>query len=196
LIELIHPDILSKSICVIQIIYKFLLETILSLSYEKCLESWGSILFTTEKYDLSKHNDIVNDLSLNNLPLPIETIFPNIKQFIVIKDINGYIAYYKKNENYNRVRKMRIPRNKYIPNLPTFKDWESPSYDDDSTSPSYISPPYIHPSPTNISPPYIPPSPTNTSLQHNDTLSPPYIPPSPTNTSSQGDVPCSLLIVR
>ena len=48
-IELIHPDILSKSICVIQIIYKFLLETILSLSYEKCLESWGSVLFTTEK---------------------------------------------------------------------------------------------------------------------------------------------------
>ena len=55
-IELIHPDILKRSICVIQIIYKFLLETILSLSYEKRLKSWDSILFTTEKYDLTNSN--------------------------------------------------------------------------------------------------------------------------------------------
>ena len=99
-IELIHPDILRRSICVIQIIYKFLLETILSLSYEKRLQSWDSILFTTEKYDLTNSNNNVNGLTLNNLlsdlPFKNETIYPNIKQFLVIKDINGNIAYYKK----------------------------------------------------------------------------------------------------
>jgi hypothetical protein len=198
-IELIHPDILSKTICVIQIIYKFLLETILSLSYEKCLESWDSILFTTEKYDLSKSYNI-DGLSLNNLPLKNTTFFTNIKQFKVVKDTNGNIAYYKKNENYNRVKKTRIPRNKYIPNLPTFKDWESPPYDD-SISPPYTphnevpSPPYIPPSPVNTSPynevpspPYIPPSPVNTS-PYNEVPSPPYIPPSPVNTSPYNEVP-------
>ena len=99
-IELIHPDILRRSICVIQIIYKFLLETILSLSYEKRLQSWDSILFTTEKYDLTNSNNNVNGLTLNNLlsdlPFKNETIYPNIKQFLVIKDTNGNIAYYKK----------------------------------------------------------------------------------------------------
>ena len=159
--KLIHPDILSKSICVIQIIYKFLLDTILSLSYEKCLESWDSILFTTEKYDLTKPYD-VNGLSQNNLPLKNKTIFPNIKQFIVFKDTNGNIAYHKQNENSKRVKKIHIPRNKYIPNLPTFNDWESPSYDDPS-------------SPVDTSP-------------HNDVISPPYIPSSSTNTSPDNDV--------
>ena len=179
-IELIHPDILSKSICVIQIIYKFLLETILSLSYEKCLESWNSIIFTTEKYDLSKPYNL-DGLSLSNLPLKNKVIFPNIKQFIVIKDTNGIVAYYKKNENYNKMKKIRIPRNKYIPNLPTFKDWESPSYDD---QPQHI----LSPDNDVISPPYIPLSPTNTPPHNDDVISPPYIPPSsPTNTPPHND---------
>jgi hypothetical protein len=189
-IELIHPDILSNSICVIQIIYKFLLETILSLSHERCLESWGSVLFTTEKYDVSNSYD-VDGLSLNNLPLQDTTAFANIKQFNLVKDKNGNIAYYKKNENYNRVKKLRIPRSKYIPNLPTFKEWNSPPYYD-TISPSYTSrdevtsPPYIPPSPPYIppSPPYIPPSPPYIPP------SPPYIPPSPVNTSPpHNDVP-------
>ena len=175
-IELIHPDILRRSICVIQIIYKFLLETILSLSYESRLKSWDSILFTTEKYDLTNSNNNVNGLTLNNLlsdlPFKNETIYPNIKQFLVIKDINGNIAYYKKKKNNYRVKKMRIPRDKYVPNLPTFRDWESPS-NDDTSSPTYISSPYIPPSP-----PYIPPSPTNTS-PYNDVPSPPFVPSSP-----------------
>ena len=181
-IEQIHPDILSKSICVIQIIYKFLLETILSLSYEKCLESWNSILFTTEKYDLSKPYNL-NGLSPNNLPLKNEAIFPNIKQFIVVKDTNGNVAYYKKNESYNRVKKIRIPRNKYVPNLPTFNDWESPSYDDPAQHNDVIS--HLNNSSSNddiISPPYIPSSPTNNSSPNNDIISPPYIPSSPKNT--------------
>jgi hypothetical protein len=175
-IELIHPDILKRSICVIQIIYKFLLETILSLSYEKRLKSWDSILFTTEKYDLTNSNNNINGLSLNNLlsdlPFKNETIYPNIKQFFVIKDTNGNIAYYKKKKINYRVKKMRIPRDKYVPNLPTFRDWESPS-NDDTSSPTYISSPYIPPSP-----PYIPPSPTNTS-PYNDVPSPPFAPSSP-----------------
>jgi hypothetical protein len=175
-IELIHPDILKRSICVIQIIYKFLLETILSLSYEKRLKSWDSILFTTEKYDLTNSNNNINGLSLNNLlsdlPFKNETIYPNIKQFFVIKDTNGNIAYYKKKKINYRVKKMRIPRDKYVPNLPTFRDWESPS-NDDTSSPTYISSPYIPPSP-----PYIPPSPTNTS-PYNDVPSPPFVPSSP-----------------
>ena len=67
---------------------------------------------------------------------------------------------------------MRIPRDKYVPNLPTFRDWESPS-NDDTSSPTYISSPYIPPSP-----PYIPPSPTTTS-PYNDVPSPPFVPSSP-----------------
>ena len=178
--ELIHPDILSKSICVIQIIYKFLLDTILSLSYEKCLDSWDSVLFTTEKYDITKPYS-VDGLTQNNLPLKNETIFPNIQQFIVVKDTNGNVAYYKQNKNNNRVKKLRIPRDKYIPNLPTFKDWESPSYDD-STSPSYtLHNDYVQ------SPPYIPSSPMNTPPNNDYVQSPPYI-SSPTNTPPNNDV--------
>ena len=183
-IDLIHPDILSRSICVIQIIYKFLLETILSLSYEKCLESWNSILFTTEKYDLSKPYNLDGLSPNNNLPLKNETIFPNIKQFIVIKDINGNVAYYKKNETNNKVKKIRIPRNKYVPNLPTFNDWESPSYDDTT---QHIS---SHDNDV-ISPPYIPSSPMNISSPNNGVISPPYVRSIPKNTPSprNDDVP-------
>jgi hypothetical protein len=138
-LELIHPDIVVRSICLIQIIYTFVLDTILSLSSSKYITIWDSVLYTTEKYDLS------NIYSLETLiedKLPFDGLTNNPKQFKFVNDKNGNVAFHKDNTKNNResLIKTHIPRRKFIPNLPTtMRDWESPSYD--TPSPVIISTP-------------------------------------------------------
>jgi hypothetical protein len=166
-LELINPDIVLRSICSIQIIYTFVLDTILSLSSSKYITIWDSVLYTTEKYDLS------NVYSLESLiedKLPFDGLTNNPKQFKFINDKNGNVAFYKDNkkDNHKSLVKMRIPRRKYIPNLPTnMRDWESPQYDTPS--------PVIR---TPDSPLFTLNSPPEglTNFVDNSTPSPPFIP--------------------
>ena len=68
----IRPDIFKKTICVIQIIYKFFYETIIALNNSGYTESWESVLFTTEKFDLSepykKTDSIKRELPYTSTP--------------------------------------------------------------------------------------------------------------------------------
>jgi len=69
---LIRPYIFKKSICVIQIIYKFFYETIIALNNSGYTDSWESVLFTTEKFDLSepykKTDSIKRELPYTSTP--------------------------------------------------------------------------------------------------------------------------------
>jgi hypothetical protein len=58
---------------------------------------------------------------------------------------------------------MHIPRRKYVPNLPTFRDWESPGYD--TPSPIIESPPFTVDTPPIIG-----------RFFDNSTPSPPFVP--------------------
>jgi hypothetical protein len=157
-LEHIHNDIIVKSICTIQIIHNFLLDSILSLCSSDYIKVWDSILFTTEKYDLS------NVYFLENLiekKLPFDGLIDNPKQFMFINDKNGNIAFHK--DNKYKPKKMHIPRRKYVPNLPTFRDWESPGYD--TPSPIIESPPFTVDTPPIIG-----------RFFDNSTPSPPFVP--------------------
>ena len=157
-LENIHNDIIVKSICAIQIIHNFLLDSILSLCSSDYIKVWDSILFTTEKYDLSNIYFLDNLIEKN---LPFDGLIDNPKQFKFLNDKNGNLAFHK--DNKYKPKKMYIPRRKYIPNLPTFRDWESPGYDT--------------PSPTIESPPFTVDTPPKTSnFFDNSTLSPPFVP--------------------
>lgn len=136
-VELVNIDILHKSICVIQIIYKFHLETILSLCADKYLSVWNSVLFTTENFDLS-YPYILDNLPNKNLPIIGESKLKNVDEFKHVIDGNGNIAFHRIIKRNNSLKKKHIPSNKYFPNLTTtMKDWESPPYYSRSSSSNY-----------------------------------------------------------
>ena len=178
-VELINPEIIRKSVCVIQIIYKFHLETILSLNLGNYLNAWNSILFTTENYDIS-YQYLLDNLPEKNLPVIGESLFKNVKEFKHVVDKNGNLAFHKTISRRNSIKKMRIPRDKYIPNLPTFKDWESPSYDSPSPSWSNHNTPESPPFTLSESPPFtLTDGPPISADRVQSIPSPPFVPIAP-----------------
>ena len=90
-IDLIKKEIIKKAIYIINIIYKFHYESIISITNEDYIKNWKIIIFTTEKFNINSHNKIEKEKK----QLPIN----NSKYFYYIKDNNGNLAYcYKKSK--------------------------------------------------------------------------------------------------
>lgn len=92
-LDLIKKEIVKKAIYIINIVYKFHYETIISITNEDYIKNWKIIIFTTEKFNINSHNKIEKDKK--QLPININ----NNKYFYYIKDNNGNLAYcYKKSK--------------------------------------------------------------------------------------------------
>lgn len=100
-ISQIDKRLVDRSIYIINIIYKFLYETILNICIEKFILNWDLVIFTTEKFNMNNYNKIDktktylpnNSLKFKNTPLE------NIKKFYIIHDDLNELAFCIKIKN-------------------------------------------------------------------------------------------------
>lgn len=95
--ELIKRSIFEKAIYVINIIYKFLFETILSICNEPWISNWNTIIFTTGKFMVNSDNELESkksSLPSNKLYFnPLARNLTNPKHFRYLHDSNGNLAF-------------------------------------------------------------------------------------------------------
>jgi len=88
-INLIKKEIINSSIYIINIIYKFYYDTILSICNQDYIKKWQIVIFTTEKFNLNNYNQIDKQPKLLNNKSDIK--------FYYITDNNNNLAFcYKK----------------------------------------------------------------------------------------------------
>jgi hypothetical protein len=99
-INSIRKELISRSIYIFNIIYKFLYETILNICIEKFILNWNLIIFTTEKFNMNNYNSIdktkqslpYDRFNFKNIPLS------NLKEFYFITDNRDQLAFCIRNK--------------------------------------------------------------------------------------------------
>jgi hypothetical protein len=87
-ISKINKELISRSIYIYNIIWKFFYESILNICIQPYIKNWELVIFTSENFNLSNYNSIDKYKQL----LPYSKFnfkykpLPNIKQFYYIKD--------------------------------------------------------------------------------------------------------------
>jgi hypothetical protein len=98
-INLINEELRNRAIYIINIIYKFYYETILTICNQEYIKNWNLVIFTTETFNINNQNNNI-DKSKKYLPYNkfvfshYEKIkYHNIKKFYYIKDEKNNLAF-------------------------------------------------------------------------------------------------------